>query len=58
MEAHTQSGEVLSTVANFFVKQDGVQQALVDVVMTQYHVQKGLKVFGEAGADGVVTMLK
>ena len=40
-------------MANLHVEQDGLQQALVGVVMTQYHVQKGLKVFGEAGADGV-----
>ena len=53
LEAHTWSGKVLSTVANLHVKQDGLQQALIGVVMTQYHVQKGLKVFGEAGADGV-----
>ena len=30
----------------------GLQQALIGVVMRQYYVQKGLKVFGEAGADG------
>ena len=53
LEAHTQSGKVLSTVANLHVEQDGLQQALIGVVMTQYHEQKGLKVFGEAGADGV-----
>ena len=53
LEACTWRGKVLSTVANLHVEQDGLQQALVGVVMTQYHVQKGLKVFGEAGADGV-----
>ena len=29
------------------------KQALVGVIMTQYHVQKGLKMFGEASADRV-----
>ena len=53
LEAHTWSGKVLSTVADFPVAQDEFQQALVGIVMTQYHVQKGLKVFGEAGAIGV-----
>ena len=53
LEARTRSGKVLSTVANMHVEQDGLQQALVGVVMTQYHVQKGLKVFGEAGGDRV-----
>ena len=53
LETHTQSGKVLSTVANLHVKQDGLQPGLADVFMTQYHVQKGLKVLGEAGADGV-----
>ena len=53
LEACTQSGKVLSTVADFQVAQDEFQQALVGIVMTQYHVQKGLKVFGEAGAIGV-----
>ena len=53
LEACTRSGKVLSTAANLHVEQDGLQQALIGVVMTQYHVQKGLKVFGEAGADGV-----
>ena len=52
LEACTQSGKVLSTVANLQVEQNGLQQALIGVVMTQYHIQKGLKVFGEAGADG------
>ena len=41
LEAHTQSGKFLSTVANLHVKQDGLQPGLADVVMTQYHVQKG-----------------
>ena len=53
LEAHTQSRKVLSTVTNLQVEQDGLQQALIGVVMAQYHIQKGLKVFGEAGADGV-----
>ena len=48
LEACTQSANALSTVANFQVDQDELQQALVGVVMTQYHVQKGLRVFGEA----------
>ena len=51
--ACTQRGKVLSTVVNMHVEQDGLLQALVGVVMTQCHVQKGLKVFGEAGADGI-----
>ena len=53
LEARTWSGKVLSTVADFHVAQDEFQQALVGIIMTQYHVQKGLKVFGEAGAIGV-----
>ena len=53
LEARTQSGKVLSTVASLQVDQDGLQKALVGVVMTQYHVQKGLRVFGEAGVVGV-----
>ena len=52
-EACTQSGKVLSTVADFHVSQDEFQQALIGIIMTPYHVQKGLKVFGEAGAIGV-----
>ena len=40
-------------MAKLHVEQDGLQQALIRVVMRQYYVQKGLKVFGEAGADGV-----
>ena len=50
LEARTWSGMVLSTVADFCVAQDEFQQALIGIVMTPYHVQKGLKVFGEAGA--------
>ena len=53
LESHTQSGKVLSTVADLKVDQDELQQALVGVVMTQYHVQKSLRVFGEAGVVGV-----
>ena len=53
LEACTWSGKVLSTVADFQVAQDEFQQALIGIVMTQYHVPKGLKVFGEAGAVGV-----
>ena len=53
LEARTRSGEVLSTVANFQVDQDELQQALIGVIMTQYHVLKGLRVFGEAGVVGV-----
>ena len=53
MEACTRSGKVLFTVADFHVSQDEFQQALVGIIKTQYHVQKGLKVFGEAGAIGV-----
>ena len=40
LEAHTRSGKVLSMVANLQVEQDWLQQALVGLVMTQYHVQK------------------
>ena len=53
LEARTWSGEVLSTVADLQVDQNEFQQDLVGIVMTQYHVQKGLRVFGEAGAVGV-----
>ena len=53
LEPHTLSGKVLSTVADLKVDQDELQQALVGVVMTQYHVQKGLRVLGEAGVVGV-----
>ena len=53
LEARTQSGKVLSTVADLQVDQDEFQQALMGIVMTQYHMQKGLRVFGEAGAVGV-----
>ena len=53
LEACTWSGKVLSTMANLLDDQDGLQQALIGVVMTQYHVQKGLRVFGEVGVDGV-----
>ena len=52
LEAHTQSGKVLSTVADLQVDQDELQQALIGVIMTQYHVHKGLRVFGEAGVVG------
>ena len=40
LEAHTQSGKVLSTVADLQVDQDEFQQALMGIVMTQYRVQK------------------
>ena len=40
-------------MADLHVAQDEFQQALVGIIMTQYHVQKGLKVFGEARAIGV-----
>ena len=53
LEACTQSGKVLSAVADFHVAQDEFQQALIGIIMTQYHVQKGLKVFWEAGTIGV-----
>ena len=53
LEEHNWSGKVLSTVADLQVDQDELQQALVGVIMTQYHVQKGLRVFGEAGVFGV-----
>ena len=46
LEAHTWSGKVLSTVAD-------LSKALVGIVMTQYYVQRGLKVFGEDGVIGV-----
>ena len=53
LEACTQSGKVLSTLADLQVDQDELQQALVGVILTQYHMQKGLRVFGEAGVVGV-----
>ena len=53
LEACTQSGKVLSTVADLQVDQDEFQQALMGIVMTQYHMQKGLRVLGEDGAVGV-----
>ena len=52
-EACTQSGNALSIVAKFQVDQVELQQALVGVIMTQYDMQKGLRVFGEAGVVGV-----